>query len=181
MLAHELAHLARRDPAWQSAAMLACAVLWWQPLSWWSSRRLRAASEAAADEASMLLPDGPSQLAASLVSLAQRLTDPQIATRHIDAGQRIAIGPGTPGGAALEALKPAPSAAPSKPRLALAHAALPIVFFDAVHPLYGLGTFSTFFYTRGHDGECTDECVAQLACGNGDVDGPRRRNSPTGR
>src|SRR5262249_34287208 len=26
ILAHELAHLARRDPAWQAAAMLACAV-----------------------------------------------------------------------------------------------------------------------------------------------------------
>jgi hypothetical protein len=78
VLAHELAHLARRDPAWQSAAMLVCALSWWQPLAWWARRRLRAASEAAADEASLLLPDGPSQLAESLISLAQRLTDPQL-------------------------------------------------------------------------------------------------------
>jgi Zn-dependent protease with chaperone function len=75
VLAHELSHLARRDPAWHAAASLACALLWWQPLVWWSRHRLRMASEAAADEASLLLPGGPSVLAASLVSLARRLTN----------------------------------------------------------------------------------------------------------
>jgi beta-lactamase regulating signal transducer with metallopeptidase domain len=125
VLAHELAHLARRDPAWQSVAMLACAVLWWQPLSWWSSRRLRAASEAAADEASLMLADGPRQLAASLVSLAQRLTDPRVATGtsmhgnglQSDLARRVERLLSLPVGARL---------APSKLRLALAHGALPI-------------------------------------------------------
>ena len=73
MLAHELAHLAARDPFWQSAALWLCAALWWQPLAWWSRRRLRAASETAADEASLLVPDGPCVLAESLVALGRRL------------------------------------------------------------------------------------------------------------
>jgi beta-lactamase regulating signal transducer with metallopeptidase domain len=127
VLAHELAHLARRDPAWQSVAMLACAVLWWQPLSWWSSRRLRAASEAAADEASLMIADGPRELAASLVSLAQRLTDPHLATGtsmqgnglQSDLARRVERLLSLPAGARL---------APSKLRLNLAHGALPICF-----------------------------------------------------
>ncbi len=74
MLAHELAHLAARDPAWQLVADLTCALLWWHPLCWWSRRRLRQANEAVADEASLLVPGGPDVLAACLVALGRRLT-----------------------------------------------------------------------------------------------------------
>jgi beta-lactamase regulating signal transducer with metallopeptidase domain len=73
MLAHELAHLAAGDSAWQLLAGLLCAALWWHPLAWWTRHCLRAASEAAADEASLLVPDGPSVLAAGLVALGRRL------------------------------------------------------------------------------------------------------------
>lgn len=74
MLAHELAHLAAFDPAWQLLADLLCAVLWWHPLAWWSRRRLKAAGEMAADEASLLIPDGPDVLAGCLVAMGRRLT-----------------------------------------------------------------------------------------------------------
>jgi len=77
MLAHELAHLAAGDPAWQLLADLSCAVLWWHPLAWWCRRRLWAASEAAADEASLLVPGGPHVLAACLVTLGRRLSGPR--------------------------------------------------------------------------------------------------------
>jgi beta-lactamase regulating signal transducer with metallopeptidase domain len=73
VLAHELAHLAAGDPGWHFLAGLVCACLWWQPLVWWSRRQLRAASEAVADEASLLVPDGPGLLAASLVAVGRRL------------------------------------------------------------------------------------------------------------
>jgi D-alanyl-D-alanine endopeptidase (penicillin-binding protein 7) len=76
MLAHELAHLAARDPLWHFLATLACALLWWHPLAWWSRRRFRAAGEAVADEASLLVPDGPSVLARCLVRLGRRLARP---------------------------------------------------------------------------------------------------------
>ncbi len=74
MLAHELAHLAAGDPVWQLLADLSCATLWWHPLAWWSRRQLRAANEVAADEASLLVPDGPEALADCLVTLGRRLT-----------------------------------------------------------------------------------------------------------
>jgi hypothetical protein len=73
MLAHELAHLAARDPAWHLFADLVTALWWWQPLVWLCRRRLHAASELAADEASLIVPDGPGVLAACLVELGGRL------------------------------------------------------------------------------------------------------------
>jgi hypothetical protein len=73
ILAHELAHVVSRDPAWQAAALVLCALLWWHPLAWWLRRRLRAANEALADEASLVVPDGPRILAEALVLLGQRL------------------------------------------------------------------------------------------------------------
>ena len=73
MLAHELAHLGARDPLWRWIADLVTAGVWWHPLAWWARSRLRVWSEAAADEASLLVPEGPDALAASLVQLGRRL------------------------------------------------------------------------------------------------------------
>lgn len=72
MLAHELAHLAVRDPLWLALADTLAALLWWHPLVWWGRRQLRAASEAAADEASLVVEDGPVVLAGCLVALASQ-------------------------------------------------------------------------------------------------------------
>jgi hypothetical protein len=73
MLVHELAHLSAGDPAWQGVADLVAAALWWHPLVWWSRRRLEAASEASADEASLVVANGPTVLAECLVQLGGRL------------------------------------------------------------------------------------------------------------
>ena len=74
MLAHELAHLAARDPLWHALADLVTAMLWWHPLAWLAKQQLRAASEAAADEASLIVENGPNVLAECLVELGGRLT-----------------------------------------------------------------------------------------------------------
>jgi beta-lactamase regulating signal transducer with metallopeptidase domain len=74
MLAHEIAHLAARDPLWHLLADLAAALLWWHPLVWWARHRLHVANEAAADLASLLVADGPQVLAECLVELGNRLT-----------------------------------------------------------------------------------------------------------
>jgi len=94
MLAHELAHLRAGDPAWQLAADLACAVLWWHPLAWWSRRRLRWTSEAAADEASLLVPGGPGVLASCLVAMGRRFSSrPRLGWLSIEGpGFRSALG-----------------------------------------------------------------------------------------
>jgi hypothetical protein len=73
MLAHELAHLAASDPAWYRLADLAAGLWWWHPAVWWARRQLHAASEVAADEASLLVANGPGVLAECLVALGARL------------------------------------------------------------------------------------------------------------
>lgn len=72
MLAHELAHLKARDPLALAFADLLLALLWWHPMIWWARAQLRTASEAAADESSLLLENGPEVLATCLVDLAGR-------------------------------------------------------------------------------------------------------------
>ncbi|MBI5387497.1 MAG: SLBB domain-containing protein [Verrucomicrobia bacterium] len=98
MLAHELAHLAAHDPAWHLGADLVVAALWWHPLAWWARRQFLHASEAAADEACLLVHDGQHALADSLVQIASRLAaSPQpagwigIEGRHFKSGlgQRV--------------------------------------------------------------------------------------------
>ena len=76
MLAHELAHLANRDPLWLLVAELVCALAWWHPVMWWARRQFRAACEAAADEASTLVPGGRVALAEALVNFGRELTAP---------------------------------------------------------------------------------------------------------
>lgn len=74
MLAHELGHLAGRDPAWFLLVDLLCAMAWWHPALWWSRRGLRVASEQVADEGSGLIPGGRIALAEALVRLGRTLT-----------------------------------------------------------------------------------------------------------
>ncbi len=76
MLAHELAHLANRDPLWLLVAELVCALAWWHPAVWWARRQFRAACESAADEASTLVPGGQVALAEALVNFGRELTAP---------------------------------------------------------------------------------------------------------
>ncbi len=73
VLAHELSHLAGHDPAWGLLGRILTAVLWWHPLAWWARRRLTAACEAAADEASLLVAGGPERLADCLIAFGKRL------------------------------------------------------------------------------------------------------------
>lgn len=74
MLAHEMAHLAALDPAWNLLAQLTVALVWWHPLAWVARWRLDFATEAAADQASLLIQDGPDLLAECLIQLGRRLS-----------------------------------------------------------------------------------------------------------
>lgn len=76
LLAHELAHLQRHDPAWRLAQRLAVLPLYFHPLAWLALRRLEALAEDACDErAAMLCGSGrplAECLAACLVHGATR-------------------------------------------------------------------------------------------------------------
>ena len=49
ILAHELAHVRRRDHLVRWLEWLACSVFWWNPVAWLARRRLRLAEEACCD------------------------------------------------------------------------------------------------------------------------------------
>lgn len=76
MLAHELAHLRRRDPAWLLAAHLLEAALWFQPLNRLARRRLVEAAEEAADRGAVERMGGGLALARCLVVVAAWSTLP---------------------------------------------------------------------------------------------------------
>ncbi|HEX5305677.1 MAG TPA: M56 family metallopeptidase, partial [Dyella sp.] len=50
VLAHEQAHLARRDPLWSALAEILAALLWFHPLAWLALPRFRLDQELACDE-----------------------------------------------------------------------------------------------------------------------------------
>ena len=76
MLAHELAHLARRDPAWRAACELVARLAWLQPLNRLAVARLDALAELDCDaRAAHALGDGR-PLASCLAACAERLAAP---------------------------------------------------------------------------------------------------------
>jgi beta-lactamase regulating signal transducer with metallopeptidase domain/predicted nucleic acid-binding Zn-ribbon protein len=70
VLAHELAHLAGRDPLRHLAARLAVALYWFHPLAWMAAKQSSVAREQACDEAVLALGTRPSAYAQILLDLA---------------------------------------------------------------------------------------------------------------
>ncbi|MEX1097211.1 MAG: M56 family metallopeptidase [Planctomycetales bacterium] len=79
MVAHELAHIVRRDPLWSLVAHFVCHALFFQPLNFLVRRRLRMEAEFLADQdASRVLRDGVG-LARCLTTVAEWLHAPHTA------------------------------------------------------------------------------------------------------
>ena len=95
MLAHELAHLARRDPFWLLLGTGIACVLFFQPLNWVARRRLREISEMLSDEWAVARTGRPLSLAACLAEVAgwsvgtPALPVPGMADRPSSLGRRI--------------------------------------------------------------------------------------------
>jgi TonB family protein len=73
VLAHELAHVRRRDVAAQAAAHVVAALWWFQPLVWMMQRRLRTESEFACDAEAVRFGFRPSEYAMELVAVARSM------------------------------------------------------------------------------------------------------------
>ena len=96
VLAHELAHLLRRDPAWRLAAQLMAKLGCLQPLNALALRRLDAVAEQACDDWAARACGAPQALAESLYHCAQALKAQRLpalasamAARHSPLMQRI--------------------------------------------------------------------------------------------
>ena len=78
-LAHELAHVQRRDYLVRWLEWLACSVFWWNPLAWYARKNLRAAEEICCDAMvlSRLKPE-PLVYANSILNVVESLVRPAI-------------------------------------------------------------------------------------------------------
>lgn len=97
VLAHELAHIRRRDPAILWLAQATSIVYWFHPLCWFAAARLRMESERACDDAALRIGLRPSGYAEELLDLA-RLFNPQLAipmatTSHLESRVKSILDP----------------------------------------------------------------------------------------
>ena len=77
VLAHELAHVRRRDHMVRWIEWMACAAFWWNPVAWWARRELRAAEEASCDALGMTaLGSTPRAYAKSLLRVVELMSTP---------------------------------------------------------------------------------------------------------
>jgi len=114
MLAHELAHLVRHDPAWRLLAGLVCRVFFFQPLNRLAAGRIEAASEMLCDDWAVEHTDRPLALARCLTEVAGWIAAPALDGSPVPAmarggsglGRRVrrllAAGDGAPGGSRRE-------------------------------------------------------------------------------
>lgn len=77
VLAHELAHIARRDWVWQMCGELARCFHWFNPLFWLAAAKLRQESELACDDAVLRTGFAPRDYASQLLELARTLKKPE--------------------------------------------------------------------------------------------------------
>lgn len=89
MLAHELAHLCRRDPLWRPLQRLACVPLFFHPLAWLAVRRLESLAETLCDRAAAERSGGGRPLAECLAECLARAASSTHAPRS--AGWALAM------------------------------------------------------------------------------------------
>jgi beta-lactamase regulating signal transducer with metallopeptidase domain len=94
LCAHELAHVARRDPAWTLLGHLVEVIAPLQPLNLWARRRLQDLAECLSDDLAVAASGRPLGLARSLVdvaswTLAQPVVQPALAAGAVTARSRV--------------------------------------------------------------------------------------------
>ena len=93
LLAHELAHLQRHDPAWRVAQRLAVLPLYFHPLAWLALRRLEALSEDACDAHAAALCGSGRPLAECLAACLAHGAQPTSVTPTLAVAMAAESGP----------------------------------------------------------------------------------------
>lgn len=93
LLAHELAHLQRYDPAWRLAQRLAVLPLWFHPLAWLALRRLESLAEDACDERAAAVCGSGRPLAECLAACLAHGASPDTTTPTLAVAMAAESGP----------------------------------------------------------------------------------------
>ena len=79
IIAHEMAHIKRRDHWVRWIEWLACAVFWWNPLVWWAGHNLRTNEEICCDALVLSrLRTNPRHYAGALLKVIEYLAEPVV-------------------------------------------------------------------------------------------------------
>ncbi len=95
ILAHELAHVRRRDHLVRWLEWLACTAFWWNPIAWWTRRRLRSSGEICSDaivvRAFNCAPRDYARALMRAIELVRTGGEPRLATfaSAFDSGHRL--------------------------------------------------------------------------------------------
>jgi len=73
VIAHEISHIARRDPLTQRVSLVHRAFFWFSPLAWWLDRQIAALSEQASDEAALCRGADRREYARTLLGFCEAL------------------------------------------------------------------------------------------------------------
>jgi hypothetical protein len=94
VVAHELAHVKRRDAVWRRAAAIVCRAFFFQPLNWLAAARLRELSECICDEEAIDMTRSTLPLASALERVASRRSHRPahlVLVPAMDAGQSFIV------------------------------------------------------------------------------------------
>jgi bla regulator protein BlaR1 len=87
LLAHELAHLRRRDPWVRCLEFVVTGLYWWHPLVWWARHEIREAEEQCCDAwVIRVLPGGMRAYATALIETVDFLSEAQPALPPVASG-----------------------------------------------------------------------------------------------
>ncbi|AKC87964.1 M56 family metallopeptidase [Pseudoxanthomonas suwonensis] len=160
LLAHELAHVRRHDYLVNLLQGVAEALLFYHPVTWWLSRRIRLEREQVADRLAADAIGEPRRLAVALAALA----DEQAALRAVPQPALTALGP--PGGHLVKRIEQlvAPGRAASGGRF--------------VFPLLGLAAAGLAFYAQAQRELATTVPAASVATAPATATTPLEAEAP---
>lgn len=91
VLTHELVHIQRRDTLTQWIGLLSCALNWFNPLIWWTLRRLSIECERACDDRVLSLGTSGTEYAGHLVDMARAMLRFPNSTKALSRTSELAL------------------------------------------------------------------------------------------